>query len=133
MSVIDDIKRDEGLKLKPYLCSAGKLTIGYGRNIEDRGVTLEEAEYLLSNDIVLVMNQLKIHLDFFNDLPKNVKDAMVNMCFNLGINRFLKFKKMLAALDAGDYERAAAEALDSRWARQVGARSVRIANQIKGE
>ena len=133
MGVVDDIKRDEGLRLKPYICTAGKLTIGYGRNIEDRGVTEEEAEYLLSNDLLLVTKQLRSKIDYFDDLPQNVQEALINMCFNLGITRLMKFKRMFKALEIGNYERAATESLSSRWARQVGARADRIAKKIKGD
>ena len=53
----DMLIRHEGLKLKPYLCTAGKLTIGVGRNIQDRGITYQEAMMLLENDIRLIKAQ----------------------------------------------------------------------------
>jgi len=133
MSLVDDIKRDEGLRLKPYLCSADKLTIGYGRNLEDRGITEQEADYLLSNDLLHVTNQLRAQIDLFETLDRDRKDALINMGFNLGIKGLLKFKNMLSAMKRGNFDKAAEEALDSRWAGQVGARADRIAKTIKGD
>ena len=131
MSIFEDLKRDEGLRLKPYRCTAGKLTIGYGRNLEDRGITIEEAEYLLSNDIEIVCKNLSMRLSFFDDLDPVRKSALINMCFNLGLSGLMGFKKMLRAIEQSDYEQAAVEALNSRWANQVGDRAVRIADKIK--
>ena len=133
MSLTDDIKRDEGLRLKPYKCTAGKLTIGYGRNLEDRGVTEQEANYLLANDLLKVKSQLKKEVVFFESLDEERQAALINMGFNLGITGLLKFKRMLKALEDENYDAAAAEALNSRWARQVGARADRIADKLKGE
>lgn len=132
VDVRDDLKRDEGLRLKPYRDTVGKLTIGYGRNLDDVGITEDEAEYMLEGDIEHVLEQLDRTLPWWNDLNESRKRALVNMAFNLGIGGLLKFKKMLAALKAGDYEHAAVEALDSRWAKQVGQRADRIAELLKG-
>jgi len=133
MSVIDDLKRDEGLRLKPYLCTAGKTTIGYGRNLSDRGITREEADFLLANDYISTKIQLRNNLDFYDDLPENVQSALINMAFNMGVLGLLRFKRMLYAMERGDFDEAALEALKSLWARQVGARADRIAKQIKGD
>jgi len=133
MNIVDEIKRDEGLRLKPYVCTAGKLTIGYGRNLEGRGITEQEAEYLLANDLLLIKSQLKKEVEFFESLDEERQAALINMGFNLGITGLLKFKKMLKALEIGNYERAALEASDSRWYRQVGQRAVRIVAKIKGD
>lgn len=133
MSIADDIRRDEGLRLKPYVCTAGKLTIGYGRNLEDRGITEQEAEYLLANDLLLIKSQLKKEVEFFESLDEERQAALINMGFNLGITGLLKFKRMLKALEIGNYERAATEAMDSRWYLQVGDRAVRIVAKIKGD
>lgn len=130
--LMDDLIRDEGLKLKPYRCTAGKLTIGIGRNIEDNGITDGEARYLLQNDIGRFMNELNRNIPWWQSLPEMQKNALLNMCFNMGWPRLSQFKNMLAALEAGDYEKAGDEALDSRWAGQVGGRANRISAQLKG-
>ena len=127
ISITSDLKRDEGLRLKPYICSAGKTTIGYGRNLDDVGITVREAEILLENDIARAIADLDRALPWWHDLPESWQRGLLNMAFNLGLTRLLGFKKMLAALEAGDGERAALEALDSVWSGQVGERAQRIA------
>jgi lysozyme len=126
----DDLIRDEDIKLKPYRDIVGKLTIGIGRNIDDNGISKEEALFLLRNDIANVTQQLS-QLKFFDKLNPVQKDALINMCFNLGFTRFLGFKKMLAALKEGDYTTASKEMLRSKWASQVGKRAFRLAYMIK--
>jgi len=122
MTVKDFIIKHEGLKLKPYICPAGKLTIGVGRNIEDNGISEDEAMYLLENDIKRCENELREIFPNFDSLPENVRIALIDMDFNLGKPRFLQFKKMIAAIKEGDFKRAAEEAKNSKWCRQVGSR-----------
>lgn len=122
-----DLKRDEGLRLKPYRDSVGKLTIGYGRNLDDNGITEDEAGMLLDFDVTVVTTELDRVLPWWRAMPLPARRGLANMCFNLGLPRLRGFVKMLAALRSGDWYAAADEALDSRWARQVGARADRIA------
>jgi lysozyme len=127
----EELIRDEGLKLKPYMCPAGKLTIGIGRNIEDVGISEDEALYLLRNDIENCNTDLtEMGFQFYNFSPNRWR-VLVNMRFNLGPNRFRQFKKMIAALRDGDYEKAADEMMDSKWARQVGDRANRLAKMMR--
>lgn len=121
----------EGLRLKPYLCTSGKLTIGVGRNLDDVGITEEEALYLLKNDVVRVLQELQDNLLYWEDLIAVRKEVLADMCFNLGLARFLRFRKMLAALDQKNYIEAAAEMLDSRWAQQVGQRAQTLAQMMR--
>lgn len=129
--IVEQLKLDEGKCLKPYQCSANKMTIGYGRNIEDNGITEEEADYLLMNDIKRVQKELRANFEWFNMLNASRQGALINMCFNLGITRLLGFKKMIAALEIGDYQEAANQMLDSKWARQVGGRSGRLSDVMR--
>lgn len=122
--------RHEGLKLKPYKCSAGKWTIGVGRNIEDRGITLEEAMVMLMNDINICLAEAH-KLEFFIGLDSVRQEVIVNMIFNLGMPRLLKFKNFLAAMAMAHYDVAAREMLDSNWARQVGPRALELASAIR--
>lgn len=122
-----DLIRDEGLALKPYRDTVGKLTVGVGQDLDDVGLTREEAMHLLENDIRNVERDLDFHAPWWRGLPEPCRRALMNMCFNLGWPRLSQFQRMLAALRAGDFETAAREALDSKWARQVGARAERIA------
>jgi lysozyme len=125
--LIADLRRDEGLRLKPYRCTAGRLTIGYGRNLDDAGITAEEAEFLLRNDVRRVSAELDRDMPWWRDLSPGRQRALANMAVNLGLPRLKEFRLMLSALRRGDYEEAARQALDSRWARQVGDRARRIA------
>lgn len=127
----EQLIRDEGLKLKPYRCTAGKLTIGVGRNIEDVGITKGEALSLLQNDIDRCKEDLSRVAPWWTSLNEARQRALVNMCFNLGITRLLGFKNFLGALKAGDYQKAALEAKDSAWYRQVGDRAKRIVESVR--
>ena len=126
VQLIEELKRDEGVVLTLYKCSAGKNTIGVGRNVDDRGITEDESDYLLGNDIDLCVDELEDNFTWYKNLSDARQRVLVNMCFNLGLTRLLGFKKFLAAVEAEDWDRAAEEMLDSKWAVQVGPRSTRL-------
>lgn len=126
-----DLNRDEGRRLKPYLDSVGVQTIGVGRNLADVGISDAEADFLLANDVERVKADLDRTLPGWRGMPEPVARGLANMAFNLGITRLLRFTKMVEAIKAGDYARAANEAMDSTWARQVGARATRIADLFR--
>jgi len=132
MTVKDFIIKHEGFKLKPYICPAGKLTIGVGRNIEDNGISEDEAMYLLENDIKRCESELREIFPNFDSLPENVRMALIDMDFNLGKPRFLTFKKLIQAVKEGDFKKAAEEAKNSRWCRQVGERCKDVYNMLTG-
>ena len=121
-----DLIRDEALRLKPYQCSAGKLTIGVGRNIEDNGITHDEAMYLLDNDITNVEADLDSKLPWWRSMDEERQSVIANMCFNLGIQRLLGFTNTLKAMSEGRYQDAAKGMKDSLWAKQVGPRAERL-------
>lgn len=128
------LKRDEGYRRSAYEDSEGLLTIGIGRMIDqthDGGVTEAEAQYLLTNDLVSVFTDLDRNASWWRQMPALGQEALANMCFNLGWPRLSKFQNMLSALEEGDFDKAANEALDSRWATQVGARAERIAELFR--
>jgi lysozyme len=129
--LLEQLKRHEGLKLKPYHCTAGKLTIGYGRNLDDVGITEQEAEQLLLDDVAQIKTQLKIHLPWYQELSAVRQAVLENMAFNLGLSRLLQFRRMLAAAQTGDFDTAATEMQDSKWARQVGHRSIELTKQMR--
>lgn len=136
MNIYDQLKRDEGIRLKPYRDSLSALTIGVGRNLDDVGISAEEADYLLRNDVRRAIDGLVSHgLGFPGSSDPQFFDArywaLVAMCFNLGITRLLKFERFLAAYRRGDWETVATEMLDSVWARQVGVRATRLAEQLR--
>ncbi len=128
--LIEELKRDEGVRFKPYHCSADKLTIGVGRNLEDVGISETESDFLLANDIDNCIEELKRTFDWFDGLSDVRQRVMINMCFNLGLSRLLNFKNFLGAVESGDYTKAGAEMLDSKWARQVGPRATRLKDMM---
>jgi lysozyme len=130
MNLRDWIIAHEGVRLKPYKCTGNKTSIGVGRNLDDNGITLDEAYFMLDNDIERCKRELSMY-PWFLRLDYNRQDAIVNMCFNLGLPRLLGFKRMIAALERKDYAKAAIEALDSRWAQQVKGRATDIALVIR--
>lgn len=128
--LVDQIKRHEGFRSKVYKCSAGKWTIGYGRNVEDVGITVTEAEYLLDKDLYKSQIELSSSLPWYKGLSHRRKQAMINLHFNMGTGTLSKFQKFLAAMSASDYSTASAELLNSKYAQQVGQRAQEIAGQI---
>lgn len=126
-SLRDQLLLHEGIRLKPYRDTVGKLTIGVGRNLDDVGISYEEALVLLDNDILRAQSAVMHALHWAAHLDRARFEVLVNMAFNLGINGLLGFPRFLAALEAGDYPKAAREMLDSKWARQVGQRAVELA------
>jgi lysozyme len=131
MGLIDLLIKHEGLKLEPYRCTSDKLTIGVGRNLEDCGITEEEAMYLLKNDIKKFHEELTERFYFYSYLDGARKDAMLNMAFNMGVPRLANFVKALDFMSQSKYDKAADEFLDSRWAKQVGNRAIEVAQMIR--
>ncbi len=129
--LIADLELDEGVRRKPYRDTVGKLTVGVGRNLDDVGLSPDEVQLLLDNDIARAVSDLNQNIPWWADRPEGVQRALVNMCFNLGWPRLSSFTRMLAALEFKEFDMAAREALDSKWARQVGARAERIAALIR--
>jgi len=118
--------RDEGLRLFPYQDTVGKWTIGVGRNLSDVGITKAEAMALLDADIRRAMRLLDARYPAWASLSPPRQRVLVNMAFNLGSRIFL-FRRMLAAMNASNYDEAAQQMRRSKWATQVGARAERLA------
>lgn len=131
MTLIDRLIKHEGLRLKPYKCPAGKLTIGVGRNLEDRGITEEEAMILLQNDILACRKDCYTSFIWYGELDEVRQGVILEMCFNLGISRLKGFKKMLKACELKNYTLASQEMLSSLWARQVGNRAKKLADIMR--
>lgn len=124
------VRRHEGFRAKPYRDTTGHLSIGFGRNLDDVGITYEEATQLLQNDISRTSRALRYALPWVVKMDSVRAAALIDMAF-MGVGTLLTFKKFLAALQAGDYETAAKEMLDSLWARQVKGRAVELAAMIR--
>jgi lysozyme len=131
MTLVEQLKRDESTRLKPYTDTVGKLTIGTGRNLTDVGISNDESDYLLANDIARTEAELLKALPWTASLDDARQSALINMGFNLGVPGLLEFRHTLGLIQSGDYEAASDEMLNSRWAAQVGARAHRLALQLK--
>ena len=129
-AMIRQLRLHEGERLKPYRDTVGKLTIGVGRNLDDRGITAEESAQLLANDIAEMEREVLRALPWVARLEEVRQRVLVDMAFNMGIVGLLNFKRTLAAIEAEEFERAATMMLDSKWAGQVGQRAERLARMM---
>ena len=127
------VKRHEGVKSHVYKCTQGFETIGVGRNISESGLGLseDEVEYLLANDLKRCHEELQDAYYWYGGLNQTRRDAMVDMCFNLGITRLRGFVNALEAMSREQFDIAADEFMDSRWAKQVGNRAVEVTEMIR--
>lgn len=144
-SLIEQLKIDEGFSKMPYRCTANKLTIGYGYNLEanmlnidqkiikswiDFGIYEHEAEAILLRCVNDISMQLERKLVWWSKLNKARQGALINMGF-MGVKKVMGFKQMLRCLERGDWVTASAQALDSKWASDVGERAQRVAKIIR--
>jgi len=136
--LIEMLKRHEGEVVTNgrhvlYKCSAGYWTLGIGRNVDVNGglgLSEDEVNYLLENDIARVIKELSLEYSWFNDLDDVRRDAMIDISFNLGATKLRKFVLALDAMEKADYTTASKEFLDSEWSRTVKGRSVELASMI---
>tara|TARA_R100001377_G_scaffold73235_1_gene49143 strand:+ start:14 stop:439 length:426 start_codon:yes stop_codon:yes gene_type:complete len=131
-AIVESLKAEEGYRARPYHCTAGYLTIGFGRNLSNSGLGIseEEAAYLLKNDVNRTIDEVRQRWPWFDDCDKAAREVMIELCFQLGTPRLSGFKKMLAGLEAGDNDIAAFELLDSKFAKQVPARAARLHKRL---
>ena len=131
--LIETLRRHEGVRSHVYLCSAGFETIGVGRNISASGLGLshDEVDYLLANDIKRVDAELASAYPWYDKLDQVRREAMINISFNLGATRLNRFIKALEGMASGNYESAADEFMDSLWSKQVGQRATEVTQMIR--
>lgn len=118
------LRKHEGSSLQMYKCPAGKYTIGVGHNIEDLGISEEVEELLLQQDIDIAEKQVRNAVSCYDTLNEARQYVLVDMCFNMGITKLMGFKRMLRALELGDYKKASDEMKDSKWHSQVKSRAI---------
>lgn len=131
--LVEQLRKHEGVRSHAYKCSANMMTVGVGRNIDENGgigLSDDEIDYLLTNDIKRCQAEL-LAFSWFVDLDPVRQDAMTNLLFNLGMTRLLGFKNALSAMERSDFETAATEFMDSRWAQQVGYRADEVCEMIR--
>tara|TARA_R110002094_G_scaffold157781_1_gene144016 strand:+ start:8031 stop:8426 length:396 start_codon:yes stop_codon:yes gene_type:complete len=129
-SLVDDLIRHEGYRRHLYEDTEGNLTIGVGYNIEEKGLPDYIIRFLLDDSIKEARSELsRIAPDLH--LSRTRQDVLLNMLFNMGAPRLLTFKKMWAAIENNDFETAADEMLDSKWADQVGQRAIELSERMR--
>ena len=125
------LRIDEGVRPKVYFDSLGIPSIGVGRNLRDKGLSMQEIDYLLDNDLADAERDARALVPSFDRLSERRKAVLLNMALNLGRARLAGFKRFLEAVQAEAWEQAAVEMLDSKWAVQVGQRAQRLAQQMR--
>lgn len=147
--LLEDLERDESYRAAPYKCPSDFWTLGIGQNLEANPLTGQQwkqlldakmlalsispagAKFLLAQAVQNVEAQCAITFKWWRALDEVRRDALVNLCFNIGMTRLLGFRRMLEAFNARNFEHAADELLNSRYAKQVGARARRLAHMIR--
>lgn len=132
--IIELLRAHEGVETHGYKCTSGKLTLGVGRNIDPAGglgLSQDEIDYLLTNDIKRVTAELETAFPWFSVLDEVRQYALIDLCFNLGLTRLKLFRLALGAMENQDYDTAQKEFLDSNWAKQVGTRAITVTDMIR--
>jgi lysozyme len=130
-NIYSQLRRDEGIRSHPYTDTEGKLTIGVGRNLTDKGLSQREIDFLLGNDVNEMLEGLQSRLPWFAALDPARQGVILNMAFNMGIAGLDGFPRFLQAVAQGNWETAADEMRDSLWAKEVGERAVRLEQQMR--
>lgn len=125
----EQLKRHEGVELMPYKDSEGYLTIGCGRNLDANGITIDEAMIMLDHDIVSAIREAE-RIPGYEKCNDARRAVLVNMTFNMGLPTIMKFRRMIAAIQAERWSEAAGEMLDSKWAKQVKGRAVELSEMM---
>ena len=131
LKLTEQLKVEESLRLKPYVDTVGKITIGYGRNLTDDGISEVEAVDFLRTEIDEVLQELPPKISFWNNLNEVRQRVLADMAFNMGVPTLLTFKRMLAYMKINEFDLASNEMEDSLWATQVHGRAVKLAQMMR--
>jgi lysozyme len=123
--------QDEGLKAFPYVDTAGKTTIGIGRNLTDVGLSTTEIAFLYNSDVIRAITNLTLKLPWWRNLDNIRQIVMVNLCFNMGIATLLTFTTFLQLMQAMNYQAAATDLAGTAWHKQVGQRAIRLETMLR--
>ena len=132
-NLTEDLMRHEGYRTHLYEDTEGILTIGVGYNIEEKGLPDYIIKLLLNDSIEEAKSELGRVFEPWKGLSRVRQDVLVNMMFNLGAPRFLKFKKFIKAIKNNDFDTAADEMLASRWATQLGNRAIELSERMRSD
>ena len=130
-NLLKQIVRHEGSRNKMYLDSEGVETIGVGHNLRDRPISDRAIMVILEDDIEAAVLDLVLQFPWFKSLDEVRRGVLINMSFNLGITRLKRFERMIAAIKTENWQLAADEMINSKWARQVGSRAHELADQMR--
>ena len=131
MELLKEIKRHEGFEPRVYKCTEGVDTIGYGFAIKDLHLDEDIAELILMRKIQKLLERIIVAFSWFENSPKEVKFVVTNMCYQLGLRGFSKFKQTIYYLETEQYEEASLEMLDSLWAKQTPNRAKELSEEIR--
>jgi len=131
MALLERIKHHEGFRSRVYKCTEGYDTIGYGFAIKDLEIDEDIAEMILQRKLDSLIERIEINLPFVKDLPEAAKDVVVEMCYQMGLTGFMKFKKTIAFLRLGKFNEASVEMCDSKWYRQTPNRARKLAKIVR--
>ena len=130
-NIVETVKKHEGFEPKVYKCPTGHDTIGYGFKVSDMYIDEDIAQEMLIRILIHKENQMRNTFDWVDDMPVLVQEVLLNMCYQMGISGFSKFKKTIYYLETEQYEEAADEMLDSLWHKQTPARSQELSDTIR--
>ena len=131
VTLINKIKKHEGFRSTVYECTEGYETIGYGFAIKDLKLDEDIAELILIRKIADLVKRIKDTFPWTKDAPEEIQDVVVDMCYQLGVNGFSKFKKTIYLLETEQYEEASIEMLDSLWAKQTPNRAKELSEEVR--
>ena len=129
--IMKDIKIQEGFQPKVYKCTEGYDTIGYGFAIKDLIIDEDVADLILMKKLFILLERIHIAFAWFKEIDDKAKGVVVNMCYQIGLRGFSKFKKTIYYLETQQYEEAADEMLDSLWAKQTPNRANQLSDIIR--
>ena len=130
MTLIEQIKQHEGYKSTVYQCTEGYDTIGYGFAIKDLHLSKDVCDIILTEKLAKLQSNISRKFEWFDDSPVIIKNAVTNMCYQIGLSGFSKFKKTIYYLETEQYEEASTECLDSLWAKQTPNRAKELSEQL---
>jgi len=131
MSLLNQIKKHEGFRSSVYQCTEGYDTIGYGFAVKDLEITEDIAEQILIQKIAELESKISKKFEWYHTSPQEAKEVVINMCYQLGLSGFSKFKKTIYLLETEQYEEASVEMLDSLWAKQTPRRAKELSEVIR--
>ena len=131
MDLLKELKKHEGFRPSVYECTEGYETIGYGFAIKDLVLDEDVAELILMKKLHKLLERIRIAFPWFKDIDDKARSVVVNMCYQLGLSGFSKFKKTIYLLETEQYEDASIEMLDSLWAKQTPSRARELSEALR--